>query len=135
MARAIGSARAIEALLEARHYSPAEAAEVGLVHRVVPAEHLLDEAKYTAARLARRSRRAVWASKRAVYKGQSARWPGSFRLDQAGFAWGAVAPSTKRAMQSMLEQFDALPDGVPSPWHDPKRLRAWQDGTAADFVD
>lgn len=135
LARAVGSARAVEMLLEARHYSPREAVEAGLIHRVVPAENLLDEAKETAARLARRSRRAVWASKRAVYQGQSSRWPYGFRLDQSGFAWGAVAPSTKRAMRVMLEQMKTLPDEVPSPWHDRHLLREWQEGRAADFAD
>jgi enoyl-CoA hydratase/carnithine racemase len=135
LARAVGSARAIEMLLEARHYTPHAAVEAGLIHHVVPAENLLDEAKETAARLARRSPRAVWASKRAVYKGQSARWPHGFRLDQSGFAWGAVAPSTKRAMRVMLEQMSTLPDEVPSPWHDPHLLRTWQEGTAADFAE
>ena len=134
LARAVGSARAVEMLLEARHFSPREAVEAGLVHRVIEPAHLLEEAQETAARLARRSPRAVWASKRAVYKGSSSRWPGGFRLDQGGFLWGAVAPSTKKAMGAFLEQLETLPDGVPSPWHEPERLRAWQEGRAVDFV-
>jgi enoyl-CoA hydratase len=135
LARSVGSARAVEMLLEAHHYSPSEAVEAGLVHRVVPAAQLMDEAMETATRLARRSPRAVWASKRAVYRGQSARWPGGFRIDQSGFLWGAVAPSTRQAMQVILDQMETLPEGVPSPWHDPQHLRAWQDGRAADFAD
>jgi enoyl-CoA hydratase len=135
LARAIGSARAVEMLLEARHYSPREAVEVGLVHRVVEPERLLEEAHATAARLARRSRRAVWACKRAAYRGLSSRWPGGFQLDRTGFLWGAVAPSTKRAMQTMLGQMETVPDGVPSPWHDRDGLAAWQAGTVADFSE
>jgi enoyl-CoA hydratase len=135
LARAVGSARAVEMLLEARHYSPREAVEAGLVHRVVEPERLLEEAQSTAARLARRSRRAIWASKRVAYRGPSSRWPSGFRLDQAGFIWGAVAPSTQRAMRIMLDQYEALPDGVPSPWHDADRLREWQEGAVAEFSD
>jgi enoyl-CoA hydratase/carnithine racemase len=134
LARAIGSARAVEMLLEARHYTPDEAVEVGLVHRAVEPERLLAEAHATAKRLARRSPRAVWASKRVAYKGQSSRWPGGFQLDRTGFLWGAVAPSTKRAMRAFLDQLETLPDAVPSPWHDPEALRAWQDGSVSDFA-
>lgn len=134
LARNVGAARAVEMLLEARHCSPREAVEAGLVHRVVAPERLLDEAKETAARLARRSPRAIRASKRAAYEGPSTRWPGGFRIDQAGFTWGAVDPSTARAMQAMLDEMETLPDGVLSPWHDPERLRAWQEGTVVDFA-
>jgi hypothetical protein len=38
-------------------------------------------------------------------------------------------------MQTMLEQYDVLPDGVPSPWHDADHLREWQEGTVASFND
>jgi enoyl-CoA hydratase len=135
LARAVGSARAVELLLEARHYSPREAVEVGLVHRVVERERLLEEAQATAERLARRSPRAVWASKLVAYRGLSSRWPGGFQLDRTGFLWGAVAPSTKRAMRAMLEQIESMPEEVPSPWHDRDELAAWQAGTVADFSE
>jgi enoyl-CoA hydratase len=135
LARAIGSARAVEMLLEARHYSPREAVEVGLVHRVVEPERLLEEAQATARRLATRSRRAIWASKRAAYQGFSSRWPTGFRLDQAGFAWGAGGPTSRRAMRTMLGQIEMLSDGIPSPWHEPDLLASWQEGTVADFSE
>jgi enoyl-CoA hydratase/carnithine racemase len=135
LARTVGSAHAVEMLLEARHYSPREAVAAGLVHRVVEPERLLEEAHATAARLARRSRRAIWASKRVAYRGPSSRWPGGFQLDRTGFLWGAVAPSTKRAMQAMLEQIESAPHDRPSPWHHPDQLRQWQEGTVADFSE
>lgn len=122
-------------LLEARHYSPREAVAAGLVHRVVEPERLLEEAHATAARLARRSRRAIWASKRVAYRGLSSRWPGGFQLDRTGFLWGAVAPSTKRAMQAMLEQIESAPHDVPSPWHHRDQRSQWQEGTVADFSE
>jgi enoyl-CoA hydratase/carnithine racemase len=135
LARAVGSARAVEMLLEARHYSPREAAAAGLVHRVVEPERLLEEAHATARRLARRSRRAIWGSKRVAYRGPSSRWPGGFQLDRTGFLWGAVAPSTKRAMQGMLDQIERAPHDVPSPWHHPDQLAQWQEGMVADFSE
>ena len=105
------------------------------MHRVLAPDELLAEAQAAAARLARRSRRAIWASKRAVYRAPVGRWPTGFRLDQAGMAWGAVAPSTKLAMQIILEQIEQTPDGVPSPWHDPEMLSRWQQGTVTSFDD
>jgi enoyl-CoA hydratase len=135
LARAVGTARAVEMLLEARHYAPAEAVEAGLVHRVVPPERLLDEAHETAARLARRAPRAIWASKQAVYRGFSSSWPRGLAFDQTAMGWGALAPATQRAMSTMLDQIDGLTEdsGPPSPWHDPEALQAWQEGTVADF--
>jgi enoyl-CoA hydratase/carnithine racemase len=63
----LGSARALEHMLEGRPLTAAEAFESGLVHRLVPAGRLLAEAGATADRLARRSPYAVSALKRAVY--------------------------------------------------------------------
>ena len=134
LARAVGPGRAVEMLLEAHMYSPREAREVGLVHRVVAPERLLDEARATAARLGRRAPRAVWAVKRAVYEGFSAPWPKGLHLDRAGFAAAAVAPAVKDAMRTMLEQIESLPaEQTPSPWADRELLRAWQEGTVVDF--
>jgi enoyl-CoA hydratase/carnithine racemase len=136
LARAVGPGRAVEMLLEAHMYNPAEAVEVGLVHRVVPAGQLLDEARATAERLARRAPRMVWATKRAIYEGFSAPWPKGFELDGSGFVWSALAPSVKDAMRVMLRQIESLPaDESPSPWSDPTLLRTWQDGTVAQFGD
>src|SRR4051812_16510008 len=71
MARALGPAKAIELILEARPLPPEEALEAGLIHRVVPAGELMPEARATAERLARRSPVSVAAAKRAVYEGGS----------------------------------------------------------------
>jgi enoyl-CoA hydratase len=133
LSRFVGAARALEMLLEARHLSPQQALEAGLVHRVVKPDQLLEQAQATAQRLARRAPRAIWACKQAAYRAPSERFGPSFRIDQSGFGWGLVAPATQRAMQTMLDQYDSLPASVPSPWHDPDRLREWQEGTAASF--
>ena len=134
LTRAVGPARSVEMLLEARLYTPREAVDVGLVHRVVEPARLLEEAQATAERLSRRSPRAIRSVKRAAYGGFSARWPTGLRIDRLGFVWSAVAPETRRAMQVFLDQLERLPPHVPSPWADPDHLRAWQAGTAADLV-
>ena len=134
LTRAVGPGRAVEMLLEAHHYSPREAVEAGLVHRVVEPERLLAEAQATAERLARRAPRAIAATKRAVYQGFSAPWPRGLHLDRAGFVAASVVPQVKHAMRVMLAQIEALPaQETPSPWAHPELLRAWQNGTAVDF--
>jgi len=134
LTRAVGPARAVEMLLEARMYSPEEALQVGLVHRVVQKDQLLSTAQETAARLARRSPRAIAGVKRAVYDGFSWRWRHGLHLDRAAFAWAAIAPQTERAMRHMLDQIAELPaDEHPSPWSHPQLVREWQEGTAFDF--
>ena len=66
LGRIIGMGRAVEMILEGRVLAPREAEEIGLVHRVVPPDALLDEARATAERLARRAPATVAALKRAV---------------------------------------------------------------------
>jgi enoyl-CoA hydratase/carnithine racemase len=50
--RLVGPARAKEIILETRRYAAAEAAALGLVHRVVPGEELARAVREQAARLA-----------------------------------------------------------------------------------
>jgi enoyl-CoA hydratase/carnithine racemase len=50
--RLVGPARAKEIILECRRYGAEEARALGLVHRVVPGERLLDEVRAQAGRLA-----------------------------------------------------------------------------------
>ncbi|MGA2165748.1 MAG: enoyl-CoA hydratase/isomerase family protein, partial [Solirubrobacteraceae bacterium] len=71
LSRMLGQARAIELILEGRLLDPREAADLGLVHRVVPAEKLMEEAWATAERLARRAPNTIALAKRAVYEGGS----------------------------------------------------------------
>lgn len=134
MARALGPAKAIELILEARPLPPEEALEAGLIHRVVPAGELMPEARATAERLARRSPVSVAAAKRAVYEGGSRSLREGLHIERAGFLASASTPQAIRAMKAYAEQVERLPDDVPSPWADPDSMRAWQDGTVVDLT-
>jgi enoyl-CoA hydratase/carnithine racemase len=134
MARALGPAKAIELILEARPLPPAEALEAGLVHRVLTQAELLAEAHSTAERLARRAPASVAAAKRSVYEGGSRSLPEGLHMERAGFLASAAAPAAIAAMKAYAEQVERLPDGVPSPWGDPEAMRNWQEGTAVDLT-
>jgi enoyl-CoA hydratase len=64
LAQLIGPARALEMMLEGRMYSPQEAHQMGLVNRLVPPDHLVDEAQELGARYARRNRDTIAAQKK-----------------------------------------------------------------------
>ena len=63
---AVGKAIAMEMVLNNRTLSAAEAAQFGLVNRVVPIETYLDEAIALAEQIAGQAPMAVWAGKQAV---------------------------------------------------------------------
>jgi enoyl-CoA hydratase/carnithine racemase len=131
LARVVGPARATEMLLEGRMYPPREALQVGLVHRVLPAGELSNEAQETAARLARRSPRVISAVKRAMYRRS---WPRDLHVEAAKFGAAIAAPAARRAMRTFIEQGERLPPETPSPWADGQVLRAWQEGKVTDLT-
>lgn len=64
--RQIPYCRAMDILLTGRHIAPAEALEIGLIGRVVPAGEALNEAKRVAAQIAENGPLSVQAIKRSV---------------------------------------------------------------------
>jgi 2-(1,2-epoxy-1,2-dihydrophenyl)acetyl-CoA isomerase len=69
--RIVGRAKALELVMSARTITAAEAAECGLVNRVVPAEKLLGEARELAALIAANPPQAVAAAKAAINYGHA----------------------------------------------------------------
>jgi 2-(1,2-epoxy-1,2-dihydrophenyl)acetyl-CoA isomerase len=70
--RLVGRARALELVLSARVIPAEEAAAIGLVNRVVPAERLLPEARALAAEMAEKDPAVLAAAKAALAYGESA---------------------------------------------------------------
>jgi 2-(1,2-epoxy-1,2-dihydrophenyl)acetyl-CoA isomerase len=70
--RIVGLAKALELVLTARVIEAREAAEIGLVNRVVPGEALLDEAREMARMAAACSPEALERAKRALHFGATA---------------------------------------------------------------
>jgi enoyl-CoA hydratase len=131
LTRLVGTGRALELILEGRVLGPAEAAEVGLVHRVVPAADLQAEAMATAERLARRPASSVAAAKRTVYEGGSKEFEEGLHMERAAFLSVAAGPPALRAMRAYVAELEQR--GGP-PLADEEAIARWLDGTAVDLT-
>lgn len=96
-ARLIGPGRTLDLLLDGRLLRPSEAAEIGLVNRVVPAAELLPTAEELADRLARRSPLALREIKRCVYDGGSRRLSAGLRVEEASMLATVSSAASRRA--------------------------------------
>ena len=129
--RTIGPARALEAILDGRLLSAAEALAMGFAHRVVPADRLLHEAVETGHRLARRAPIAVAAVKRALYDGASRPLREGLALERSWFMAALSRPAARRALQRYVDELAETGRGA---WEDPSSFEPWREGTALDLV-
>jgi enoyl-CoA hydratase/carnithine racemase len=131
-ARLIGPGRALDLLLDGRLLRPGEAAEIGLVNRVVPAAGLLPAAEELAERLARRSPLAVREIKRCIYDGGSRRFSAGLRVEEASMLATVTSAASLRSLAAYhaeLGPMDATGnDDVIAAW---ERLH---DGTLVDMT-
>lgn len=120
--RLVGTGRALELLLTGRMFTGAEAAEMGLVTKAVPAQDVLTTAQAIAADLAANTSPAsVAVTKRMVYRYLESgdRW--GARVEELElFAWMARRPDAAEGVRSFLEKrppqwpsvsVDDLPEG------------------------
>ena len=131
LSRILGPGAALEAILEARLFTQQEAEGLGIVHRAVPRDRLMAEAREVAERLARRSPVSVATLKRAVYEGASRPLPEGLHFERAAFLAAASTPASRRAMKAYADQVEER--GRP-PLTDEEILAAWLDGTAVDLT-
>jgi enoyl-CoA hydratase len=131
LVRAVGAARAVELLLEGRTLTPAEAREIGLVHRVVSKDQLLEEAQRTAARLARRSPLAIREIKRLVYDAGSKPLREGIRIEEASMMMTLASPQAIRALEAYHERL-ATPLEETT---EPQLLEAWHELHEGALVD
>jgi enoyl-CoA hydratase/carnithine racemase len=126
----LGTARALEHMLEGAPIDAHSALELGLVHRLVAEDQLLAETHATAARLARRSPTAIAALKRSVYFGTRRRSLGrGLDMELAGFLAAGSARAGRRAFSTFgaeLERLDETPFLA--------ETEAWVEGTKVDLT-
>lgn len=108
--RLIGTARALELILEGAPVDVHRAYELGLVHRVLATDELLEQTQATAARLANRSPAAVAAAKRCVYDATDRPLSNGLDRELAAFLSTGSSAYTKRAFKEFATDFQTLAD-------------------------
>ncbi|WP_280480068.1 enoyl-CoA hydratase/isomerase family protein [Nocardia cyriacigeorgica] len=96
--RMLGTARALEHMLEGAPITAQQAFELGLVNAIVPDTDLLNHTCHTAARLARRSPAAVRAIKQLTYFATSERFEDALDAEMANFVKAGTQPGMKDAL-------------------------------------
>lgn len=101
-ARLLGTARALDLILHGRILSPVEALEIGLVHRVFPADAFRDQVEAFAADLAGRAPLALAAAKRAIHEGSRLPLEQGLAVEQACFERIMRSKDAAGAMRAFL---------------------------------
>ncbi|NWG52152.1 MAG: crotonase/enoyl-CoA hydratase family protein [Hydrogenophilaceae bacterium] len=102
--RVLGYARAAELILTGDPITAAEAAAIGLVNKVVPADEVMREARALAARIAVNPPRSVRLSKRLLREAQHARLSDVLELSAAFQALAHETADHKEAVDAFIEK-------------------------------
>jgi 2-(1,2-epoxy-1,2-dihydrophenyl)acetyl-CoA isomerase len=102
--RIVGYANAAEMILTGDTYTAAEAKEMGLVNKVVPAEQVMDQAMNLADRVAANPPRAIRMAKKLLREGQHARLPDVLELSAAFQALAHETADHKEAVEAFLDK-------------------------------
>ena len=126
LSRTVGASRALELLLTGRTFTGAEAAEMGLVARALPAAQVLDATLDLARDMAANTAPAsVAVTKRLFYEQlASPDRAGSRAVERAAFAWLVGQPDAKEGITSFLER-------RPPEWRMSKHTVVPRDGGTA----
>jgi 2-(1,2-epoxy-1,2-dihydrophenyl)acetyl-CoA isomerase len=111
--RLVGVARAMELALTSRRVSAEEAAQIGLVNRVVPADTLSTEAKTLAASLANGPALAIALTKRALLEGARSSLTEVLSLEAELQGQCIVSEDFREGVQAFLEKREAHFAGAP----------------------
>jgi enoyl-CoA hydratase len=102
-ARLLGSARALDLILHARLMKPADALELGLVHRLYPADDFTKEVDAFAADLAGRAPVALAAAKQAIHQGLALEIADGLAVEQRCFERTMRSKDAAGAMRAWLK--------------------------------
>jgi enoyl-CoA hydratase len=101
-ARLLGTARALDLILHAKLLTPAEALELGLVHRLFPPTRFREETRAFAVDIASRAPIALTAAKEAIQQGSRLPLDEALLLEQRCFDRTMRSKDTAGAMQAFL---------------------------------
>lgn len=108
LARAVGYARAAELFFTGERFKPAEALEMGLISKVVPADALMDEAMALAGKIAANPQRALRMTKRLLREAQNQRLSDVLELSAAFQALAHETEDHAEAVDAFLEKRDPV---------------------------
>jgi enoyl-CoA hydratase/carnithine racemase len=123
----LGMSAALEHMLEGRPLTAREALDAGIVHRLAPAEGLLDDVQATAQRLSRRSPYAIAAVKRAVYFGGNRSLSAALDFELAGFVGTGRNPRKHLTADAFQQDYETIGDS-PFTGH----IEPWLSGTRVE---
>jgi enoyl-CoA hydratase len=105
--RIVGAGRAAELMLTGRHFDAEEASRIGLLHRVVAPDALLDTALETAEQIAANNEYGVWMTKQGLWANLDA--PSlrhAIELENRTQVLGTFTGNMTEAMQAFAEKRD-----------------------------
>jgi enoyl-CoA hydratase len=105
LTRLLGVGRALELMLEGKQLTPEEALEIGLVHRIVEKESLMDEAIKLANQMAKRPPVSIRGIKEAVRIGGSEGFMRGLEIEKKGFYATGHVRDAVNALEFMLNGF------------------------------
>jgi enoyl-CoA hydratase len=106
--RLIGANRAKELIFTGRMVPAAEAAQIGLVNKLVPAAALMEEALKTAKAIAAKGRVALRAAKQAINRGLNVDLVTGCQIEVDAFALALASPDAKEGTAAFLEKRKAV---------------------------
>jgi enoyl-CoA hydratase len=108
LTRAVGKAIAMEVILNGRILNAAEAAQFGLVNRVVPAASYLDEALKLAAEIAKRAPLAVQIAKNTINKAEELALTEGIDYERRSFYLLFASADQKEGMNAFTAKRDPV---------------------------
>jgi len=102
--RNVGREAATELILTGRHFDAAEAARLGLVNRVVPADTLLDATLTLAAELATKLPLTLAAALTAIHRGMDAAIDDGLAIEEAAFAGIVPTRDAREGIVAFVEK-------------------------------
>ena len=116
LVRLVGTHQGLKRMLDGGGLTPEDAAAIGYVDEVVPADELIDRAVALADRLAQRRKFTVAAVKRAAYIGGSLDLEEGLHIENAEFLSTVASPGAQEAMLAYMRRTEEMGD---LPLYDP----------------